>query len=416
MSYTGCLERTVVEPDGAADFHHGLRGSFGAVACCKFSLHLFRRNQTIPMEQGFLKSIPVKIGLVGPSLEKLGGQSIQLHQLRQRLASRSDLEIAFLPVDPRLPAPLRWLQKIRYLRTVVNSIAYVTSLLFAARGLDILHVFCASYASFALVVPPALLIGKLFGRRVLVNYHSGEADDHLARSRIATSLLRRADALVVPSAYLVEVFRRHGLDAEAIANAVDMDRLPHRRRVRPRARFLGNRNFEALYNVPCLIKAFARIRSQHPDALLVLAGSGPQRPSLERLVDELRLRDAVTFTGKVTPGRMAELYEAADIYLNASNVDNMPLSILEAFACGLPVVSTDAGGIPHLVQHGRNGLLVEREDDVALAREALRLLEDSGLAVRLADAGYGDCRTRYSWEATEELWARAYNALHGRGR
>ncbi len=354
----------------------------------------------------------IRVCLVGPSLGILGGQALQAARLQRYLSKTPGIDVEFLPINPVLPGPLRLLQRVKYVRTLVTSIAYVVSLLATTRRYDVMHIFSASYLSFLIAPAPAILIGRLFGRGILLNYRSGEADDHLDRwRRSAIPLLRMADAIIVPSDYLVGVFDRHGLEADAIANVVDLDRYRLRIRERLSPRFLGNRNFAPHYNVACVIRAFARIRTQLPGATLVLAGDGECREELERLVDDLSLRDAVTFTGQVPPERMAQLYDEADVYLNAPSIDNMPGSILEAFACGLPVVTTDAGGIPFVVEHERNGLMVACDDDEALAREALRLFSESTLARDLAQAAREECNIRYTWPAVEREWVRTYERV-----
>src|SRR5205823_7297026 len=127
-------------------------------------------------------------------------------------------------------------------------------------------------------------------------------------------------------------------------------------------------------------------------------GDGSQRRQLHRLADELQLEN-VAFVGRVSPDRMPSLYAAADVYLNAPDIDNMPGSILEAFASGLPVVTTDAGGIPYIVRHGETGLIVPRGDDHAMAAAALRLLVDPALAERLTAGALEECRHKYAPEA-----------------
>jgi len=122
----------------------------------------------------------------------------------------------------------------------------------------------------------------------------------------------------------------------------------------------------------------------------------------------LKLRN-VEFTGSVTRERMAELYNDADCFLNGSRIDNQPLSILEAFASGLPVVTTNAGGIPDVVTDGVNALMVEMDDDEALARSAINLLERPEVAARLINEARKECR-RYSWEAVRTEWLKAYGA------
>ena len=356
---------------------------------------------------------PIRVCLVAPSLSILGGQAVAAQRLLERLRMVPGLEVDFLPHDPRTNALLRQLQRVKYVRTVATSIAYVESLLRRLPAYDVVHVFSASYWSFLLAPTPAILIGKWLGKRVVVNYRSGEAEDHLTRwPKTSIPTLRRADAVATPSDYLVDVFARFGIRAESIANFVDPDAVRYRRRDVLKPVFLSNRNFQSLYNIPCVLRAFARIQEQRPEARLIVVGSGPEGERVHALARELSLRN-VDFVGAVKPTEMGRYYDEADVYLNASDIDNMPNSIIESFACGLPVVTTRAGGIPYIVEHERNGLLVDCGDHEALANSALRLLDDPALAHRLIDEGLSDVQRHYTWEAVGEGWAALYRRLVG---
>lgn len=363
-------------------------------------------------EEGQSNSPKVRVCLVGPSLDILGGQAVQAQRLLTALSSSDRLEVGFLPVNPRLPGPLGSLQRIKYVRTIVTSIAYLGSLVRCARRNDVLHAFSASYWSYLLAPFPALVIGRLFGCRTVLNYRSGEAEDHLATWRLTAvpSMRRFADRIVVPSGYLVEVFGRFGLKAQSIANFVDLERLPYRRRATLTPRFFSNRNLEPLYNVGCTVRAFAKIQAQVPEAALTIAGDGSQRAELESLVATLGLRH-VRFVGRVRPEDMGALYDTHDVYLNSPNIDNMPGSIVEAFACGLPVVSTDAGGIPFVVDNGVNGTLVKSGDSEAMADAVLRLLETPAIADKMALRARQDCESRYVWQAVRRDWESLYLGL-----
>ncbi len=355
-------------------------------------------------------SSPLRILIVAPSLDILGGQAVQATRLLARLGEEASLEVGFLPVNPRLPGVLRKLQAIKYVRTVVTSLMYVATLLLRVRAYDVVHIFSASYFSFVLAPTPAILIAKLYGKKSVLNYRSGEAEDHLRRwSRTAIPSIRLVDEIAVPSGYLVDVFARFGLHARAIFNFVDTSHFRFRERRPLRPVFLSNRNLEPLYNVGCVLRAFALIQRRFSDARLTVAGDGSQRGELERLARELKLRH-VEFIGRVAPARMPELYDAADIYLNSPNIDNMPGSIIEAFAAGLPVVTTDAGGIPYILTDEQTGLMVERDDHEALAACAIRLLEDDALASRLAARARGEC-DKYEWAAVKNEWLKLYRQL-----
>jgi L-malate glycosyltransferase len=115
----------------------------------------------------------------------------------------------------------------------------------------------------------------------------------------------------------------------------------------------------------------------------------------------------VTFAGRVPPGEMHRCYAAADIYVQAPSIDNMPLSVLEAFASGSPVVSTNVGGVPSILTDGVHGLLVPDNDHAALAARVMTLLEQPDYARQLAAAGRESCR-RYDWSLVREGWLAAY--------
>ena len=356
------------------------------------------------------ESSPIRVVLVGPSMDILGGQAVQVARLLRRLRELDGIEVAFLPVNPRLPGPFRLLQRIKYVRTIATSIAYVISLLRELRKYDVIHAFSASYMSYLLAPLPAMVIARLYGKRIVLNYRSGEASDHLTRSPLAVRTMRLADDIVVPSGYLVGVFAHFGIGARAILNFVDLDTLDYRDRTTTRPVFLSNRNLEALYNVGCTLRAFAIVQQQVPDARLTIVGDGSERPALEALARELGLQH-VEFAGQVAPQRMREFYDAADVYLNSPNIDNMPNSIIEAFASGIPVVTTNAGGIPFIITDGVTGSMVECNDHEQLARRALELVRTPALAREIATRARGECLTRYVWEAVAVQWEQLYRGL-----
>jgi glycosyltransferase involved in cell wall biosynthesis len=353
---------------------------------------------------------PLRVLIVAPSLDILGGQAVQASRLLARLREQPAVEVSFLPVNPRLPGVLRRLQSIKYVRTVVTSLLYWTHLLARVRKYDVVHVFSASYTSFVIAPTPAIIVAKLYRKKIILNYRSGEAEDHLRRwRRTAIPTIRMVDRIAVPSGYLVEVFGRFNLSARPIFNFVDTDRFKFRTRTPLRPVFLSNRNLEPLYNVACILRAFAIIQSRVPDARLIIAGDGSQRGALKELASKLGLR-GVEFVGRSAPGEIQRLYDEADIYLNSPDTDNMPGSIIEAFASGLPVVTTDAGGIPYIVTDRVTGMLVDRNDHEAMAERALMLLGDERLALEIATRAREECN-KYEWGAVKGEWLNLYEEL-----
>ncbi len=347
--------------------------------------------------------------IAAPSLDIYGGQALMAARLIERLGQEPGVRVAFQPHNPRLPRGLGWLQRIKYVRTLATTLAYLLMLVGRAWRYDIIHVFSASYYSYLLAAVPALLVGKLYGKPTVLNYRSGEAADHLTRWPSAARTMRWADRIVVPSGYLVEVFAGFGLPAEAIFNTIDIDRFRFRQRRPLRPMFLCARLLEPLYNVACALRAFALIQQRYPQAQLTVAADGSERGKLERLARELGLQHT-RFIGKVDYKHMPGLLDAADIYLNANDLDNMPSSLIECMAAGLPVVSTNAGGIPYIITHEQTGLLVACNDHQAMALSAIRLLEDQEMAAAIARRARLACE-KYQWPVVKNDWLSLYDGL-----
>jgi len=348
----------------------------------------------------------LRVAIVAPSLGILGGQSIQADLLIRAWQQDPDVEAFLVPIDPPFPAPIRWAKRVKYVRTIANECTYAPRLLRDLRRADVVHIFSASYASFLLAPLPAVAAARLLGKPIIINYHSGHAPDHLARSGAARKLLARVDRNVVPSDFLVRVFRHFGLTAQSIPNIVDLQRFSYRDRPAVGPKILTTRSFENLYNVACTLRAFRLVQDRHPDASLTLAGGGSGEATLRHFAAALELRH-VTFAGRVAPERMPDLFAGHDIYLQSPNVDNMPLSILEAFASGLPVVTTDAGGIVDMVSHRSNGLLASMNDHETLAAHVLELLANPSFALVLARTAVRgiDC---FQWRFVRPQWLAVY--------
>jgi glycosyltransferase involved in cell wall biosynthesis len=353
----------------------------------------------------------INVAIVAPSLAILGGQAVQAKRLLDAWAGDPDVAAFLIPVNPAPPAWLRPLARIKYVRTVITQLFYLPLLVRELRRADVVHVFSASYWSFLLAPLPAVVIARLLGRPVLVNYRSGEAPDHLRRSAIARALLRSVDRNVVPSGFLQKVFAGHGISADVIPNIIDRERFRFRLRDPLRPQLLSTRNFEALYDVDCTLRAFAAVQQHYPEATLTLVGAGSTELALRQLVTTLGLR-GVTFAGRVAPERIHEYYAAADVYVQTPAIDNMPSSILEAFASGLPVVSTDAGGVPAMLTNGVQGLLAPIGDAEAAAAHVIRLLGDPTGARRIALAAY-DATEALVWARVRGRWIAVYRSLYG---
>ena len=351
----------------------------------------------------------IRVAFVAPSLRYVGGQSVQADLLMRNWKDDPEVEARFVPVDPRLPYGLGWVERVPFLRTVIREPLYALTLWNQLRDSDVAHIFSASYSSFLLAPLPAWLIARLRGKKTLINYHSGECRDHLSRSYIARCVLKGTDQLVVPSGYLVDVLREFSLAAQAIPNIVDLSQFSFRARRPLRPHLVCTRGFHPYYCVDVVVRAFAEVQKTFPDARLDLVGGGPLEGEIRNLVRTMGLT-GVDFKGVAAHSEIGRCYDQADIFINASRLDNMPVSVLEAFASGMPVVSTEPEGIRYVVEHGRTGLLSAPGDASDLAQNVIRVLQDPQLADCLVSNARQELE-RYSWDVVRGQWLEAYRAV-----
>jgi L-malate glycosyltransferase len=199
------------------------------------------------------------------------------------------------------------------------------------------------------------------------------------------------------------------LAASPVPNIVDLAQFRYRERTPLRPHLVCTRGFSKYYSVDVVVKAFAKIKAEYPEAQLDLVGNGPLEADIRKLVADLNLT-GVNFTGVASRREIGRYYDQADIFINASWLDNMPLSIIEAFAAGTPVVTTSPECMPYLVEHERTGLLSPVGDAEALAENVIRLLHDPKLAASLAQNAHNQSQ-KYTWESVRGQWVKTYRGL-----
>jgi glycosyltransferase involved in cell wall biosynthesis len=351
----------------------------------------------------------IRIALVAPSLRFVGGQAVQADLLLRNWKDDPEVEARFVPVDPRLLCGLRWIERVPFLRTILREPLYCVRLWRSLEDVDIAHIFSASYSSFLLAPLPAWFVAHLRGKQTLINYRSGECRDHLKYSSIARRVLKGVDRLVVPSGHLVDVMREFGLEAQIVPNIIDLSQFSFRLRKPLRPHLICTRGFHPYYGIDVVVRAFAEVQKTWREAQLDLVGGGTLEREVRGLVRELEL-SGINFLGVASRQDIGRLYDRADIFVNASNLDNMPVSVLEAFACGTPVVTTAPEGMRYIVEHGRTGLLSEPGDTDGLVLNILRVLKDSELASNLAQNALAES-SRYGWGSVREQWLSVYSDL-----
>jgi glycosyltransferase involved in cell wall biosynthesis len=344
--------------------------------------------------------------LVGPLPPPAGGMANQTRQLAELL---SEATVKVCLVQTNTPYQPAWAGRLPVVRAVFRLLPYFLRLWQATAAGSVMHVMANSGWAWHLFAAPAIWVARCRRVPVVVNYRGGEAAQFLERShRVVRSSMRRVQNLVVPSAFLQEIFVRFSMPAVIVPNIIDIERFrPRGARVAGVAHLVVARNLEPIYDNATAIEAFSLVRARLPNARLTIAGSGPQAHELSALVSRLQLDDSIVFAGRLDRNAMAELYRSADLMLNPSLADNMPNSVLEALASGVPVVTTNVGGVPFVVKDRETAMLVPPGDPSAMALASLRVLEDDALWHGLSAAGVAEVQ-KYTWSQVAPLLAGAY--------
>ena len=252
------------------------------------------------------------------------------------------------------------------------------------------------------------------GKPYVLTLHGGNLPAFARRwpGRVGRTL-RHAAAVTAPSDYLGERLRSYRPDLDVLPNALDLSTYWFRLRREAAPRLLWMRSFHEIYNPSLAVRALELLPSE---AGLIMVGRDEADGSLEktrRLASRPRLAGRVELHGAVPKAEVPSWMQRGDVFVNTASVDNTPVTVLEAMACGLCVVSTNVGGIPYLLEDGENALLVPPDDPPAMAQAVERILRDPALALRLSASGR-ETAERFDWSAILPRWESLLTAAQER--
>jgi len=229
---------------------------------------------------------------------------------------------------------------------------------------------------------------RLLQKPFVLSLHGGNLPEFSQRwPGVVRLLITSASAVTSPSNYLVEPFKRFRPDIQLFPNPVEIQEYEFRLRQHPEPRLIWLRAFHRIYNPGLAPRMLKLLLSEFPQATIAMVGADRGDGSFEEAMDvaeKLTVRDRIRVVGKVAKHEVPGWLNTADIFINTTNIDNAPTSVLEAMACGLCIITTDVGGIRYLLEDGYDALLVPPDDPEAMAQATRRVLRDPELAVRLS--------------------------------
>jgi glycosyltransferase involved in cell wall biosynthesis len=222
--------------------------------------------------------------------------------------------------------------------------------------------------------------------------------------RQCQQLFGKSKVNVAPSAYLMHHFQRVGYtNLVYIPNTIELKNYTFKHREQLQPHLLWVRSFAQLYNPMLAVQVLEQLLKTYPKAKLSMVG-----PFKDNSIEECKAyaeahRLPVTFTGGMKKEDWLDYAKDFDVFINTTNVDNTPVSVMEAMALGLPVVSTNVGGIPFLLDDGIDALLVKPNRIEDFTKAVLQLLEHPDLAAQLSKAGRKKVE-HFDWEVVKEKW------------
>jgi L-malate glycosyltransferase len=280
-----------------------------------------------------------------------------------------------------------------------------------SRSIDVMILEVYSGTSMVLADSASFLC-KLFGIPLVSVLHGGDLPAFIKRfPRWTRRVLTRADMLVAPSNFLASEMKRLNFPVRIIPNILDLNLYPFKLREKIFPKLIWMRSFHPIYNPQLAISAFSLIKKKRPEATLVMAGADKGLESeIKEMARQMGLEESIRFPGFLSvPDKIREFSEA-DIYLNTNKIDNMPVSVIEACAMGLPVVATNVGGISHLLSDRKNGLLVADNNALQMANAVTGLLDDSELAAQISKNGRL-LAEESSWDTVRGKWEELFSRL-----
>ena len=259
----------------------------------------------------------------------------------------------------------------------------------------------------------AYLVAKacqLYNLEYIPILHGGNLPSRLEESKgFSNNLFGKAKKNVAPSQFLYRIFKEAGFNnLQIIPNAIELDRFPFKERKSFAPKMLWVRRFQGRYNPMMAIKVLESLKKEYPTAELCMVG--PEKDgSLQKCKEYAEKQNLkVLFTGKLKKKEWAKVSEDYDIFLNSTNIDNTPISVIEAMALGLAIVSTDVGGMKDLIDHQENGILVPWKDEKSMVKAVKLVLADQENSAKMTLNARAKV-SNFDWNIIKEDWNELLN-------
>jgi L-malate glycosyltransferase len=298
--------------------------------------------------------------------------------------------------------------KVYYASSKKNKMVRMIHMIYKTlkRSKQVDYVLIDTYSTqnfwFAFIISQLCRVLKL---KYIAKLHGGDLPNRLARSPFFCDMIfKNAYKITAPSGYLMNAFEaKYSNNIIFIPNTIEIDNYPIVQKEYVVPKILWVRSFSTIYNPKMAIKVAANLKGKFPDVALCMIG-----PDKENLIDDCKkyadeLNVDVEFTGKLSKKKWIKRSQEFNVFINTTHFDNTPISVIEAMALGIPIVSTNVGGIPFLLHDSKNALLVNDGDDQAMSQAIEKIISDNQLRTLLTTNG----RTLvedFDWSIVKQKW------------
>ena len=245
---------------------------------------------------------------------------------------------------------------------------------------------------------------RFFKLKYLPILHGGNLPYRLRKyPKFSSLVFNNSYVNIAPSGYLKYEFEQKGFKTVLIPNVIPIHQYPYKERKKIAPKLLYVRAFAEIYNPTLAIEVLKELKNTYPKAILCMIGPDKDGTlaDVKQLINKYHLNESVEITGVLAQKEWHKKSENYDIFINTTNVDNTPISVIEAMALGLPVVSTNVGGLPYLIQHNVDGVLVEKNNPSAMTKEICKILEENKYSLAI------NARKKvenFDWNIVQSKW------------
>lgn len=298
--------------------------------------------------------------------------------------------------------------KVYYASSKKNKILRMIHMVYKTfkRSKQVDYVLIDTYSTqnfwFAFIISQLCRVLKL---KYIAKLHGGDLPNRLAKSPFFCDMIfKNAYKITAPSGYLMSAFEvKYSNNIIFIPNTIEIDNYPIVQKEYTVPKILWVRSFSSIYNPKMAIKVAANLKEKFPDVALCMIG-----PDKENLIDDCKkyakeLNVSVEFTGKLSKKKWIKRSQEFNVFINTTHFDNTPISVIEAMALGIPIVSTNVGGIPFLLNDSENALLVKDGDAQAMGKAIEKIMCDSKLRSTIITNGRALVED-FDWSIVKQKW------------